>query len=317
MYIKPIHIKDLQQLHHTSPFLRHDWLKGYGYRLTILGIFNKNEELFGAFVTYSFRRIKVFKQVATPPFIPSCELFFNDSTSNPSKKSNFLKDIATLIANYLDDKNQIITLEFPYTFKHFQPFIQKKFKVSTRHTYHIDITLKEDVLLKNMSSERRKNISKAIKDGITVEKVSFTNKQAFNLIEETYKRQNAHVNLKLLKSILKNIDPENGNMFIAKNQKQDIIACNFSVLNKNKCVYKFGGYTQENGHSGAGALLMWEAIKAAKANQSKIFDFDGSIIPSVDRFFRGFGGKLVTYHTVVKAPFALEVLLKTRQRHLF
>lgn len=317
MYIKPININELKTLKLSSPFLSENWLSVYDNQLDLLGIFNKNNELIGVFTAYKFKRFRLFTQYATPQFMPTCELTFNDETSNPSKKASFHKSIGELIANYLNEKRQIITLEFPAYFNSFQPFSEKKFKVSTRHTYLLDLTKSEDALLENMSSERRKNIQKAIKDGLTIEVVENTNNIALELIKSTYMRQNAHVNIDLLKNLLANLSKEQSFMLIAKDKNGKVVAANFCVYGKEKTTYKFGGYSNDNKHPGAGALLMWEAIKKSKKMEVTTFDFDGSLIPSVDSFFRGFGGKLVQYQTISKAPFMLEVLLKTRQRNLF
>jgi hypothetical protein len=55
---------------------------------------------------------------------------------------------------------------------------------------------------------------------------------------------------------------------------------------------------------------MWSAIKVAKSKGVKTFDFEGSMIPGVEKFFRGFGGELTTYFAIQKIPMAYRVAAK-------
>jgi hypothetical protein len=58
--------------------------------------------------------------------------------------------------------------------------------------------------------------------------------------------------------------------------------------------------------SGAMSLLFWNAIKLA-SEKGLAFNFEGSMIPGVERFFRSFGGGLtpVFYISKRKFPFNL------------
>jgi endo-alpha-1,4-polygalactosaminidase (GH114 family) len=45
---------------------------------------------------------------------------------------------------------------------------------------------------------------------------------------------------------------------------------------------------------------MWKSILKAKQMNLKIFDFEGSMLPNVERYFREFGGNLVPYYSCEK-----------------
>jgi len=49
----------------------------------------------------------------------------------------------------------------------------------------------------------------------------------------------------------------------------------------------------------------------------KYFDFEDSMIRQIERYFRGFGGKLTLYYRINKAKLPLEILLKFYRRELF
>ncbi|MBO6668052.1 GNAT family N-acetyltransferase [Parvibaculum sp.] len=64
--------------------------------------------------------------------------------------------------------------------------------------------------------------------------------------------------------------------------------------------YLMGGGDPNHRKSGAASLLLWEAILSC-SGRSSIFDFEGSMIEPIERFFRGFGGQMTPYHTIYKA----------------
>ena len=53
--------------------------------------------------------------------------------------------------------------------------------------------------------------------------------------------------------------------------------------------------------SGATSLCMWEAIAHATSVTTR-FDFEGSMIESIERFFRGFGAEQTPYFHITKTP---------------
>jgi hypothetical protein len=49
----------------------------------------------------------------------------------------------------------------------------------------------------------------------------------------------------------------------------------------------------------------------------RAFDFEGSVVPAIERHFRGFGGTLTPYFRVNKAWLPIEMVLKFFKRRLF
>ena len=318
MYLSKIHISDIKELSVSSAFLNINWLKNYREdKLMPIGIFNNNNELIGTFLLYRYKRLKLFKQLSAPPFMPTCELYYHNPASNKANQHKFDKDILSAITNYLSNSKDIVIIDLPSSVKNITPFIHKKFKVSTRITYQLDLMQSEEELFNNMSSERRKNIKKAVKDGVWAKQVKNINPQAADLIKSTYSRNNKNVDFSIIEGILQNMEDNSSCMLVAYDKNNHAIASNFCVYDKNKSTYKFGGYNSNLKHEGAGALLMWESIKLAKSKGIRYFDFDGSMLPAIETFFRGFGCDVINYHTIVKGPFLLEILLKMRQRNLF
>ena len=81
------------------------------------------------------------------------------------------------------------------------------------------------------------------------------------------------------------------------------------VWDSQSAYYLMGGGDPALRNSGATSLCMWEAIKFASTVTQR-FDFEGSMIEPVERFFRAFGAKQTPYFSVSHTP---SRLLKTAQ----
>jgi hypothetical protein len=72
-----------------------------------------------------------------------------------------------------------------------------------------------------------------------------------------------------------------------------------------------GGANPELRSSGATSLCLWEAIRFASKVCSR-FDFEGSMIEPVERFFRGFGARQVPYFQINKKSRLLQMIFTVR-----
>jgi hypothetical protein len=66
------------------------------------------------------------------------------------------------------------------------------------------------------------------------------------------------------------------------------------VWDANTTYYLIGAATEAGRRSNAPALLLWRAIQRSAA-RSAFFDFEGSMVESIERFFRGFGASQTPY----------------------
>ncbi len=156
-----------------------------------------------------------------------------------------------------------------------------------------------DELFNNLSSEKRKSIRKAEKDGINIveEKNYETTKQ---LVLKTFRRQNKKFNKLYLDKIFNEFANEKNSFGYTAFYKEFPIASTFFVFDNTTCYYIIGGYDNNHAHHGAGVYCMWNGILKSRTIGLKKFDFLGSMIPSIEKYFRDFGGKLIPYYTCEK-----------------
>jgi hypothetical protein len=106
-------------------------------------------------------------------------------------------------------------------------------------------------------------------------------------------------------------------MLFAVDEADRVHAVTYAVWDENGAYYLLGGGHPELRSSGAGSLLMWEAIMRARA-VTDVFDFEGSMLKPVERFFRAFGGCQTPYLYVsrVSAPAQAALIARDRWRRL-
>jgi len=287
-----------------------EWLNILGNNLKLFGIYENDGRLIGGFSLFKNKKFGLNIYI-NPPFTPYVGPFFQ-------KPNNIDKErkIILLLANYIDNlPSAIVSFSLNKGINDVIPFIWKKFKTTPQYTYIINLDNPEKIFAR-IFKNRRNDISKAVKDGLIVKKTSDFS-MVKRLILKTFLRQKKKINRLFLDKILFNFASDNNAFaFIAfKNKKP--IATTFCIYDKNTAYYLLGGYDYKNKHHGAGALCLWESIKYAQKIGLEYFDFEGSIVPQIEKYFRGFGGKLISCFRISKAKLPLEIILKLFKRELF
>lgn len=299
----------LLKLDSASVFNTGDWLSVYGHALNLYGIYNDNSELIGSFYFFTGKKYKQAFDIC-PPFTPHNGLFFENRAENPSSVNTFNKKITEEVAAFIQTLDaKLVVFVLPASLNETQPFTWKKFTVKVKYTYHISLSETEEQLLANLSSEKRKSLNKAQKDGLEVLHTN-DHKTVKDAVLKTFARKQIRKNINYFDKILFEFaKPSNSFSFVAYD-KGKAIAATFCVFDKRAAYYLFGGYDADSKHHGAGVSCMWQSILHAKKLGLNVFDFEGSMIPEVERYFREFGGKLVPYYEISKAHFPVNLLVK-------
>ncbi|MDQ7786439.1 MAG: GNAT family N-acetyltransferase [Thermodesulfovibrionales bacterium] len=293
-----------------------EWTGIFDTSITRYGIFSDGGEMIGGFIIYRERMfgLSVYRD---PPYTPMIGPFLRVDASNPVAIMSRWKDAVDAMANLIERlPYSIVSLSLNTVLVDTQPFIWKKFKVTPVYTYILDLTMPLDELLKRMSNERRKNIQKATKDGLSVKEVT-NYEDIASLVLKTFARQNQQINTEYMRKILFTFANRNNSYAFVTLKENLPVACSFVIHDDTTAYYLLGGYDNELKHHGAGALSMWEAIKQAKQLGLQRFDFEGSMLPHIERYFRGFGGTLKPYFRINKARILYEIVLKFIRRELF
>jgi predicted DNA-binding protein YlxM (UPF0122 family) len=315
MEIRRIDIETLSEAS-TSVFLSNKWLSIYDENLEPYGIFKGKSGMIGGFVLYKQKRSGI-TYYRNPMYMPTVGLFFVNTTKNKSKKLSENKKVMKAISDFLSNLSYgVLSIYLPYNHIDMQPFFWEGFKVVPNYTYHIDLSLSMDEIAKDYATERRSVMKKAIKDEVNVQ-ISYDYKLVKDLVLNTFSRKEKQIDVKILDKILFQFADRTNSFAFVSYQNERPISASFCIYDKNKVYYLLGGYDKDYKHQGAGAMGINASIEHSKSLGIPIFDFEGSMLPEVEKYFRGFGGDLVPYYSINKAMLPLEMALKFINRSQF
>ncbi len=320
MEIKNICDNDLDKYNelaekYGSIFDRYNWLCLFN-NILIFGIYDEGGNLIGGFYLYREKRfgITIYRN---PPFTPFIGPFIKNEAKNAAKIANKNREVLSLIAEYLDEfKHSIISVSLGRNIIDTLPFIWRKYKAIAGYTYIIDLNYSIEELNKTISPEKRNDINRAKSDNAVVRRI-FDFSIVKSLVLKTFSRQEKNINEKYLDKILFEFANEKNSFAFATYIENKPVSSVFCVFDRETAYYLLGGYDHESKHRGAGVIVIWEAIKHSKNIGLRFFDFEGSMVPQIERYFRNFGGNLTPYFRISKAYLPLEIALKFFKRELF
>lgn len=297
---------------HGLVFNSAGWVNNYPeHSLQQCAILNNNNDIIGCFIYYTFKKA-IYRLLITAPYAPNIDLFYVNPAESVVGKNSFNKEVAECLAAYFDTlRADFINLNLPQQFIDTQPFTWKGYTSRTRYSYLINLSATEELLKENLSSEKRKSLNKAQKDGLEI-KPTNDYKLVYTLVAKSLARNEKLKNSGIIKSILFSFANLTNSFAFVAYQNGEAIGATFCVISHGRAIYLFGGFDAENKHHGAHVSCMWQSILKAKALGLLYFDFEGSMNVNIERYFREFGGELTPYFCIekIKPTFKLLMSLK-------
>jgi lipid II:glycine glycyltransferase (peptidoglycan interpeptide bridge formation enzyme) len=298
-------------------FASKKWLSVYEDSLTLIGIYKDEHQLIGGFYFLNTKKYG-FTFIKLPPYTPHCGLFFISDSKNNSSVNNFSKEVMNEVCSFFTaQKSALTVLAFPSAIIDFQPFIWSKYKVIPNYTYRIDLQRSIEDIKSNFDSKNRNVINKAIKEEVTVTENDLEKEALFSFFMSSLNTTDANIYESELRNIFMKFSDETNSFSAVARKQNELLGIVFCVFDKNNCYYLLGGVDKKSGIQGVNNLLVQKSIEKAKELGCTTFDFEGSMLKGVEKFFRGFGPDLIPYFTVNKASLPLEILLKFKKRELF
>lgn len=169
------------------------------------------------------------------------------------------------------------------------PFGWAGFDVRPRVTYELRDLHDQEARWKDCSESTRRAIRKAEKRLTVVNRGDAGD--LHRMMCATFERQDrrAPVDEALLDRVVRESTERGQGMTLsALDDEGRLHAAVLLVWDDHRAYYLGGGADPDLRSSGAQSLLLWESVKHA-ATTSDVFDFEGSMVPGIERFFRGFG----------------------------
>jgi lipid II:glycine glycyltransferase (peptidoglycan interpeptide bridge formation enzyme) len=288
----------------------------HGDSLHYYGIFTDRGELCAVFHLYAQTRYGL-TFIRNPPFMPHAGLVINNRAQNGANYLSFNKDALSAFADLLDELSySVLSIALPPSVVDTQPFYWNKYKVIPNYTYQLDLSEADADLEKQFASNVRNSIKKAAKDGVSIE-LCHDYAVVKQLVKTTFSRREKALDEGTVDAILQNFaNPQNSFALVAHWENKPV-AVAFCVHDNTVCYYLFGGYDHTSTHRGAGVLCLYNCLLHAQILGLKVFDFEGSMMPEVESYFRSFGPRLVPYYTINKGRLPFELVLKFVKRERF
>ena len=187
---------------------------------------------------------------------------------------------------------------FHYTITNWLPLYWKGYKETTNYTYIIEDLSNLDVVFKNFSNGKRKDIEKS-KDIVDV-KFDLSAKEFYAHHKETLESQNNTISYSFehFNSIYKALYRHNrGRTLYAIDRDKNIHVALLVIWDSMSGYNLITTFDPKFRNSGASSLVIWKAIEFISTKVDK-FDFEGSMIESVERSYRQFGAKQRAYFDI-------------------
>jgi lipid II:glycine glycyltransferase (peptidoglycan interpeptide bridge formation enzyme) len=319
MHLKPIHIDEFTARSEAAlgVFGSKKWLSVYGDSITLVGIFKDEHQLIGGF--YFLKTAKYgFTFLKLPPYTPHCGLFFSSDSRNNSSINNFSKELMKEVCDYFSGlKSALTILAFPSNIIDLQPFIWDKYKVVPNYTYRIGLEKTIEEIKSDFDPKNRNTINRSLKEGVEVFPDRLSKEQLYDFFSDALTAAGANVYAAELKNIFQSFSDPSNSFSMEAYRDGALLGVVFCIYDAGTCYYLLGGVNKNSGVQGVNNLLVLKSIEKARELGCRIFDFEGSMLKGVEKFFRGFGPELVPYYTANKAKLPLELLLKFKKRELF
>jgi len=184
-----------------------------------------------------------------------------------------------------------------------------------RYTYRLDLT--KNNLWDNLDAKQRNIIRKASSTLDVNETKDIEQFYAFNKMSFDRQSKEIPYSIDKLLAIDKALDLHSCRMILQASDASDSSTHGMIYLAYDQhTVYLLAiGSDPAYRHQGSIPLLVWEAISKFSSTH-QIFDFEGSMIPNIERFFRSFGGSITPYSRLFKSKnFGIDLILKLSGRY--
>lgn len=187
-----------------------------------------------------------------------------------------------------------------YTLQDWLPFHWNGFEQTTHYSYEIDLS-DLDQAFQNISSKYRNNKINKAKQLVQVTREG-TIDDCYELLVKSFKRQGLNYPFGL--EYLKRYDEvmkahQVRHIFFAKDEQGQAHSVLYLLVDHDRAYCHLVGDDPDLRSSGAGILLIWEAMRFTKQELGlNIFDFEGSMIEAIERVRRDFGAVQTPYFTV-------------------
>ena len=253
----------------------------------------------------------IFKKSVMPQFAQTIGPWIDKKIfENTKYKISKEFDILNKLINNLP-KTGYFLQQFHRNISNHSPFFWKGFSQQTKYSYLIkDISNIEKVIDSFHSSKKR---GLKIATEILKLDLNYSGEEFFDDYNSFLGKQNIQYSKEyFIKIYNSSIINNSGKIFCAKDSNGNVHGSLFIVWDKESAYHLVTPINPKFRHSYSLTFLIIEALKFLQG-KVKYYDFEGSMIPNIEKTFREYGGVPVAYHRIKKVDnLLLKLLFFTR-----
>jgi len=264
------------------------WSEATGQSLKRFCIVDDQQKLIGGFVAFEGGKARL-RTLVTPPFASHCGLFIDNPSASTHKRYSFEKKVMDAIADFLKKSPYVFyQLDFPSDFQDMQSFVWKGVSVQVKYTYRVDLTQSAETLRAGLDQKLRNVINKFEREEGTI-KVGTPSSESNKLIMSNFMDHQVKWKEDVFNQLMQAAFMKASYAVI-----EEKVAGVALTAGQGKCTYYlFGAVDRSLKNNAAGPAALFHAMIQAKSDGFEIFDFEGSMIPDIEKYFRQFGGKFI------------------------
>lgn len=214
---------------------------------------------------------------------------------SPQKEMIFRHEVLADLERQLPSA-QVFEIKLPWTMQDWLPLYWKGYREETRYTFrfpHAEV----NAIYDGFSKSFQRNLRAAERE-YTIEEGKVSDLYA--LMERVVELRDSHVafSLSTLEKIVSVLQSKQQCKIYAARNTENVQAIVFTVWDEQTSYYLIGGRRRTDSRHGTN-LLLWQAIQDA-AQRGHAFDFEGSMIEGVNKFFQKFGAILTPYYYIYR-----------------
>lgn len=245
-------------------------------------------------MTYGLDRLLGQLALRQPPLTQTLGPWYRDTGAKTATRLGREKDLAQELVAQLP-AHGFFSINFHRSVTNWLPYFWRGFRAVPRMTYVLPDLDDEAALWSGLQENIRREIRKARKHVLaqTTDDVDLF----LDLNRKTFDRQGlvAPHSPQLVRRLDAACAARGARRIYVARDEQGRVHASLYIVSDDRCsYYLMGGGDPALRQSGAGSLLMWQAILDTR-RVSREFDFEGSMGESVERFFRGFGAQQSLY----------------------
>lgn len=251
---------------------------------------------------YALRRKFGVSFLRTPVLTPYAgPVVFFPGDLKESNRDGFEHDVLSQLLPQLPQAD-VWHLSMPPGLKQAGLFASYGLSISARQTFLLDLSLPEEVLFQQFKESLRRSIRQAQHQYIISDEPALL-PQLHQFHKNTLKGKNTSQlhNEKMLEQLMRAaVEKKQSRLYAAHDLKGELQALLWNAWDGERSYYLMGARSPESESHRAMSLLLWQAIQDAQARGNLYFDFEGSMDPGVERFFRKFGARRELYLVLKK-----------------